>query len=124
MTEQLAGAKPPNGVQLGQLHIEDDTEVQFNFRVSRKLKDAYLASCELRGCTGTESLTRFMIACVTDAMGQEVLHLDGTVCPVSKLVASLTEAVLQKVDRDGTLKAQAAHAVAQALYVDRTGARQ
>lgn len=104
------------GAATPELRLADETEVQFNFRVARNLKSAFLAAADMRGTTGTEALTRFMISYIADATGQTTLHIDGTECPLAKMIGSFSEAILAKLTRDHTLDFAAQNAVAKAQF--------
>ena len=89
---------PRPGPTTAQIPIPESEDVQFNIRVPRNLKQAFIAAADIGGTCATEALTRFMHAYVTDATGQATLHLDGTECPISQLTTGLTRAVLARIE--------------------------
>ena len=104
--------------------LNDESEAQYNFRVPTSLKRAYLAACDHRGTNGTEALTRFMTAYVEDTLGDATLHLDGSMCPVSQLINSLTTAVLASLNSSGQLDLAARTAIFNAVAPSQPEARQ
>lgn len=66
---------------------------QLNIRLDEALAKDFDHACEANHTNKTEAITRLIVAYVAAFKESKTMHLDGTLCPLSRFVADIASSV-------------------------------
>lgn len=75
------------------------TPVQLNIRIDPAMKEAFALECKKRGVSQADVLNTLLEVWLNHAGNAQIMHLDGTPCPIAAMIESLSNAVRQTISR-------------------------
>jgi len=76
---------------------ESNELAQLNIKIPILLRDQFNAALATRRESQREVIEHMIQAYTVAIEGRRVLHLDGTICPLSQLILDLTDAVRKQI---------------------------